>query len=350
MRVDGEMPTPHEFLEITARVAEAIETLDREDPSLAVTFFEAVTAIGWEFFVRRAAELVVLEVGLGGRLDATNVCRPEVVAITNVSRDHTALLGETPAEIAFEKAGIIKPRVPCFSGVKDADAVAVVRRVCREREAPLIEIGDRFELREAPDSPGARSISMCFHDGERWGPFPVPLIGRHQAENAAMSLHLLKALADRGYAVGPDHARTAWTGLKVPARVEVVARRPTIIIDAAHNVASAEALVSTLREDFVAKRRILLFAGSREKDVAGMLERLAPAFDAAVFTAFQNNPRATPPEALLATWRTLCDRPAHAFERASEGLEFARRLAAADDLLCITGSFFLAAELRPLLA
>ena len=135
----------------------------------------------------------------------------------------------------------------------------------------------------------------------------------------------------------------------MPARVEVVGHQPLFVIDAAHNVASAEALVRTLAEDFTAARRILLFAGSREKDVAGMLARLAPAFDAAVLTAFRNNPRATPPEALLSMWHAASDRPAHAFAGSQEALEFARHLAGADDLVCITGSFFLAAELRPLL-
>ncbi len=322
----------------------------RENASLAATFFEAVTAVAWEFFRRRGVELVVLEVGLGGRLDATNVCRPEVVAITNISRDHTVLLGDTPAAIAFEKAGIIKPGVPCVSGVTDPEAADVVRRVCRERQAPLTETANRFEVIEAPSARGSRSVSVHFEAGETWGPIPVPLIGRHQADNAALALHLLRVLADKGFGVGPADAINGWTGLTVPARVEVVGRRPTIIIDAAHNVASAEALVRTLAEDFPERRRILLFAGSREKDVAGMLQRLAPAFDAAVLTAFHNSPRATPPASLLAMWNAASDRPAHAFDHSEAALDCARGLAHADNLICITGSFFLAAELRPLFA
>lgn len=350
MRVNGEMPSADEFVASTNRVANAIKTLDREDASLAATFFEAVTAVSWDFFRNRGVELVVLEVGLGGRLDATNVCRPEVVAITNISRDHTALLGDTPAEIAFEKAGIIKPGVPCVSGVTDPEAAEVVRRVCRERHSPLTETSNRFEVTESLSERGSRSVTVRFEDGKTWGPLPVPLAGRHQADNAALALHLLDALAGRGYRVGPADVAAGWTGLKVPARVEIAARRPTIVIDAAHNVASAEALVRTLTDDFSERRRILLFAGSREKDVAGMLQRLAPAFDAAVLTAFHNSPRATPPEALLAMWNAASDRQAFVFDRSDDALNCARRLARADDLVCITGSFFLAAELRPLLA
>jgi len=350
MRVDGDMPSRQEFVESVNRVARAIDTLDREDASLAATYFEAVTAVAWDFFRSRDVEIVVLEVGLGGRLDATNVCRPEVVAITNISLDHTALLGDTPAAIAFEKAGIIKPGVPCISGVTDPEAADVIRRVCRERQAPLIETATRFEVLDSSAERGSRAVAAHFEDGRTSGPILVPLVGRHQVDNAAIALHLLNVLGRHGYDVGPAEAQAGWAGLTVPARVEVVGNHPTIVIDAAHNVASAEALVRTLNEDFPESRRILLFAGSREKDVAGMLARLAPAFEAAVLTAFRNSPRATPPDALLAMWQEVSDRPARAFDGSDDALNCAHGLARADDLICITGSFFLAAELRPLLA
>lgn len=346
MRVDGEMPTSAEFVEIAGRVADAVLRLDKEEDELAATYFETATALAWEFFVRRGAELVVLEVGLGGRLDATNVCRPSVVAITNVSRDHTALLGDTPAEIAFEKAGIIKPGVLCISGVEDVHAANVIRRVCSERQSPLLEIEGRFEVLEAGNDRTLRQVRI---DGSSWGALTVPLAGRHQAKNAAVSLHLLKALAEGGLSVTEDAIVTGWKNLKWPARVEVAGRNPTVVIDAAHNVASAEALVKALEEDFPPARRILLFAGSREKDLAGMLRQLAPAFDAVLLTAFRNNPRAMPPERLLAMWQAVTDRPAQVVERSEEAFAVCREMAGDQDLICVTGSFFLAAEIRPLL-
>ncbi|MDQ3329458.1 MAG: bifunctional folylpolyglutamate synthase/dihydrofolate synthase [Planctomycetota bacterium] len=348
MRVDGETPSPAEFADLTSRVAAAVAELERDDESLAATYFEAATAMAWEFFARRGVEIAVLEVGLGGRLDATNVCRPKVVAITNISRDHTALLGETPAEIAFEKAGIIKPGVPCVSGVANPDAAAVVRRVCVERNAPLFEIAERFDVIEGRTGEAAVRAVTIDAAGTTWGPIAVPLAGRHQAENAAVALHLLKTLADRGYRVGPQDAGAGWANLNWPARVEVVARNPTIVIDAAHNVASVEALVRTLDDDFQAARRILLFAASREKDIPGMLGAFAPAFDSVVLTAFHNNPRAMPPDRLLTLWQAVADRPADRFERSEEAFDFCRRIAGPDDLICVAGSFFLAAEIRPI--
>lgn len=347
MRVDGQMPVAAEFVEIATHVADAVARLEREGEGLAATYFEAATAMAWELFARRGVEIAVLEVGLGGRLDATNVCRPEVVAITNVSRDHMALLGETPAEIAVEKAGVVKANVPVISGVDNPEAAAVVRRVCRERSAPLTETRNGYSVtRPEGDVSVPWSVAIDTPAGA-WGPVAVPLPGRHQVENAAVALRLLEALSNRGWRVGPEHAAVGWAGLRWPARIEVVARRPLIVLDAAHNWASAGALVRTL-EEFPARRRILLFAGSREKDLPGMLRRLAPAFDAAVLTAFRTNPRAVAPEDLLSLWRAITARPAHVRHSAEEAFAFCRRIAAPEDLICVTGSFFLAAEIRPL--
>lgn len=348
MQVDGEMPSPAEFLGIAVKVSEAVADLEREDESLAATYFEAATAMAWEFFSARGADIVVLEVGLGGRLDATNVCRPAVVAITNVSRDHTALLGETPAEIAFEKAGIVKSGVPCVSGVVDRDAAAVVQTVCRERDAPLLEVKGSYEIAEPSDA-GERRRLLLKNPGELGARFTVPLSGQHQADNAAIALRLLAVLREQGWQIDAAMIEEGWKRLVWPARVEVVGRQPTIVLDAAHNWASAGVLASALRDDFRAKRTILLFAGSREKDVAGMLRRLAPFVDTAVFTAFHNNPRATLPAELQGLWRAITGRDAHVFEQSADGFAFCREIASEEDLICVTGSFFLAAEIRPLL-
>lgn len=346
MQVDGNLPTADEFVAIADHVASRVAELEGQGGDTAATYFEAATAMAWEFFARRGVEIAVLEVGLGGRLDATNVCRPEVVAITNVSRDHTALLGETPAEIAYEKAGIIKAGVPCVSGVSNPQAAAVVRDVCLERGAPLIEVERRFQIDE-PQAEHKRQVT-AFAAGQTWGPIVVPLPGRHQAENAAIALHVLDELMRCGHRLTSGDVAAGWSRLEWPARIEVVSRTPTIILDAAHNWASAGALVRTLDEDFASNRRILLFAGSREKDVPGMLRRLAPAFHTAVLTAFHNNPRAVPPEDLLQIWRSISDRPAHVFTNSDEALAFCRRIAGRDSLICVTGSFFLAAEVRRL--
>ncbi len=347
MQVNGATPTADEFVAVANRVAECVFELEASDADFAITYFEAATAMAWEFFARRGVEIAVLEVGLGGRLDATNVCRPIVVAVTNVSRDHTALLGETPAAIAFEKAGIVKEAVPCVSGVTDPEAATVIRAVCREQGAPLIEVPDRYRIDE-PVSGRDRMVT-AYAEGQAWGPLPIPLPGRHQAENAAVVLHVIDELTRQGHRISVKDVAAGWNGLKWPARIEVVSHRPTIVLDAAHNWASVGALVRTLAEDFRCDRRILLFAGSREKDVPGMLRRLAPVFDSVVLTTFRTNPRSLCPEDLQRIWRGVSDSPAHLFARSEEAFQFCRRIADPKSLICATGSFFLAAEIRRLI-
>ena len=353
LRINGRSPTPREFDDLLPNVSQAIGRLDAEADERVVTYFEALTAMAWEFFVRNSAEIVVLEVGLGGRLDATNICRPEAVAITNISRDHTNILGESLAEIAFEKAGIIKPGVPCVSGVRNPEAQAVIRQIAGEQAAPLIEVAERYQAIRPRASGEAWRLRMCDSQGEvstaSDDPLPVPLMGEHQADNAAIAHCLLDSLARRGWPITRERIVSGWQNLAWPARIEVLGANPTIILDAAHNWASAAALTNTLKTSFSAERRILLFAGSQEKDVSGILRQLAPLFDTVVLTAFQMNSRAMPISRLEQIWQAITGRPAHTMENPTDALAFCRTLAGPRDLICVTGSFFLAAEIRPLL-
>ena len=351
--INGRSPTAQEFDDLLPSVSEAIGRLDAEADERVVTYFEALTAMAWEFFVRNSAEIVVLEVGLGGRLDATNICRPEAVAITNISRDHTNILGESLAEIAFEKAGIIKLGVPCVSGVRNPEARAVIRQIAGERAAPLIEVAERYHAIQPRKSGEPWRLRICDAQGEvsiaSDDPLPVPLMGEHQADNAAIAYYLLESLARRGWPIERERIVSGWRNLAWPARIEVLGANPTIILDAAHNWASAAALTKTLKTSFPAERRILLFAGSQEKDVSGILRQLAPLFDTVVLTAFQANSRAMSISRLEQIWQAITGRPAHTVENPTDALACCRTLAEPHDLICVTGSFFLAAEVRPLL-
>ena len=356
----------------------AVYILEQEPSPLEVTYFEAATAMAWLHFVDCNVQIVVLEVGLGGRLDATNLCRPVVTAITNISRDHTAILGDSPAEIAVEKAGIIKPGIPLVTGATGTAVLNVIRAACELNQAPFIETAGRFpfcrsgleekqgthwvvsdsqlcrdtELPLENDSnnlPAANSRagrwSVARRAQEQWEWFEVPLTGQHQTANAAVALELLKILHDQGWPVDTETIRRGWSTLRWPARIEQVHERPLILIDAAHNWAAVTALINTVRE-FTARRRILLFAGSREKDLGGMLRQFAPLFDTVVLTEFQSNPRATPLSHLQTIWQSCSDRPAHLKKNSQQALDFCLKIAQPDDLLCVTGSFFLAGELR----
>lgn len=327
--------------------------------ALGPTYFEILTAMALEHFRRREVDAAVLEVGLGGRLDSTNVCRPRVSIITSISFDHTKQLGETLAAIATEKAGIIKPGVPVVSGVEQDEPRDVIRAIARQNGCRLVELGVAFgfeylaprclEQVAAPARFDFRSSSGCLSG------VAVGLLGRHQAANAAVALAAIEELQRQGWTIPEEGIRRGLAEIAWPARVEVVARRPAVILDAAHNVASVTALVEVLNESFSASRRLLVFATTQEKDHVGMLRQLVDQFDHIIFTRYSNNPRSVPPGELLALSREImAGRSDNSTARPTmeiaatpaEAWAAARRAAKPDDLICVTGSFFLVAEIR----
>jgi dihydrofolate synthase/folylpolyglutamate synthase len=347
VQVDGEPITAPELTALLDEVRAAVAL----DPPLQPTFFEIATAVGFLHFVRRRTDAAVIEVGLGGRFDSTNVCRPAVALITSISFDHTQQLGNRLASIAREKAGIVKPGVPTVSGVTAAEPRQVIERTCQERRAPLRQLGADFHYRYEPGqvtADGLRPPRVQVVTRERtWPALEVGLLGEHQAANAAVALACIEQLRAAGWHV-PDAAVAAGlAGVDWPARLEVVGRRPLVVLDCAHNVASAHALADTLRESFPAARRLLVFAGSGDKDLAGMLAVLAPLFRHVFLTRYANSSRSVPPEVLAGLMPPGPDVTRHA--TAAEAWHAARATAGPDDLVCVTGSVFLAGELRPLL-
>ncbi|MBA4017219.1 MAG: bifunctional folylpolyglutamate synthase/dihydrofolate synthase [Pirellula sp.] len=360
--VDGKLCEPLELAALVDRIRPIVLTMDEElakatPPDLGPTYFELTTAIALLHFVERGATHAVLEVGMGGRLDSTNVCQSAVSVITSISLDHTKELGDTLAKIAWEKAGIIKPGVPVVSGVVDDEPRAVVRRIAAERGCRLTELGRDFEFTYRP----ARDLQAAPATGRldiRSGAeqhaladVALNLPGRHQAANAAVAWAVLEELRRGGLALPEAGVRRAWENVQWPGRVEVVGRRPCIVFDAAHNVASVRALVETLRESFTARRRILVFATTLEKDVDGMLRELLPEFDEVVLTRYRNNARAVPVEDLarLAAAQRVEGRTSHwqvASEPATAWQAVHALKPSVDDLICVTGSFFLLGQMR----
>jgi dihydrofolate synthase/folylpolyglutamate synthase len=318
-----------------------------------LTFFEIGTALGFLHFVRRQVDVAVVEVGLGGRFDSTNVCDPVLSIITSISFDHTQILGDTLAKIAFEKAGIIKPGRPTISGVRNPEARRVIEEACRERGSALRQLDVDFRYTHTPawiDAERVRWPSVAIVTSDRvWPAMPIGLIGEHQARNAAVAVAAAALLDESGLKISARAIADGLAGVVWPARLEIVARRPLVLLDCAHNVASAEALAQTLAASFpvAGGRRILIFGGNRDKDLAGMLAVLAPLFDRIYLTSIHGTARCMPPEEVAAMLPTekrgaaiVCADPADAWRRA-------RADAAAEDLICVTGSVFLAGELRP---
>jgi dihydrofolate synthase/folylpolyglutamate synthase len=364
IQVDGQPITHAELAALMTDIRRAVDWMDAHRAPLAVgvTFFEIATALGLLHFTRRRCDVAVLEVGLGGRFDSTNVCHPLVAIITSISFDHTQQLGNTLASIAGEKAGIVKPRRPTVSGARPSEARAVIEAVCRGCRAPLRQLDAEIRYEHTAGRVTAvgvlRPHVRVTTDRRVWPELTVGLLGEHQAANAALAVAAVEHLRDAGLhlpdaAVADGLATVDW-----PARLEVVGRRPLVVLDCAHNVASAEALVEALRQSFPPVgsesgngaghgRRLLIFAASGDKDLAGMIRVLVPHFARGFLTRSTTNRRGVAPEQLLELWQRNATQPAAAFATPAEAWQAARQEAGADDLICVTGSVFVAGELRP---
>lgn len=269
--------------EAAERVVGAIQALlARGELAVPPTFFEATTAVAFEAFRAAGVELAVLEVGLGGRLDATNITDPLAAAITSIDRDHEQQLGHSLEQIAFEKAGVIKPHAPVVTGPLAAGPRAVVARIAAERDAPLVEAFDRV------------THDVAFEDGTRYLSLKTPvrsyervrlaLHGHHQVANAVVAVRLLEALESRGVMVGKAAIVEGLTGVRWPGRLEWInAEGGTLLLDAAHNPAGAKSLAAYLSE-LRGARLPLVFGAVKDKDIHGMLEALLPAVSQVIVT------------------------------------------------------------------
>jgi dihydrofolate synthase / folylpolyglutamate synthase len=359
--VDGEMCSAEELVSLVGQVRPIVDEMDREarrhDPEeLGPTYFEITTALAMLHFANVKTDAAVLEVGLGGRLDSTNVCQPLVSVITSISFDHTKQLGNTLAAIAGEKAGIIKPGVPVVSGVIEDEPREVIHRVARENGSRLMQLCVDFSYRYTPpQAVNAQAASvhgtMDFESRtsatfQRLDRVELGLLGRHQAANAAVALAALSELSSQGWSLPENAIRRGLADLRWPGRVEIVSRQPTIIVDAAHNLASIQSLIETLDESFTSPHRLLVFSTSLDKDVRGMLQLLLPRFEAVILTKYTNNPRAVPLEKLTEWAAEISPIPRHQCENPAAAWKLVHELAGLEHLICITGSFFLAAEIR----
>jgi dihydrofolate synthase/folylpolyglutamate synthase len=353
--VDGQSATPDEVIGLVDDLREAVDRVEREEllpQECRLTFFEITTAMGLLHFARRGVGAVVLEVGMGGRLDSTNVVHPLLSIITSISFDHTRQLGNTLGAIATEKAGILKRGRPAVSGERGGEAQAAIRRIATQRRCRLHELGTDFEFEAIPpDRPLTRPTP--FRAAVRtwrsdWGTMSLPLLGPHQAHNAAVALAAFDVLAEvyPRLAVGRADVVRGFATLRWPARVEVLGHRPLLVIDGAHNGASAEALADTLRTCFPPARRTLVFGTTRDKDLRGQLQALLPLFDEVIATRYRENPRSLSPETIVNAVLMLTGRSAHIAADPAEALDLARSLTGPEGLICVTGSLFLAAESR----
>ena len=357
--VDGVSIDSQTLADLLLEIKPIAEAMDQATDQVGPTYFEIVTAVAMLYFFRQQVDLAVLEVGMGGRLDSTNVCRPRITVITSVSLDHMRELGDTVSQIAKEKAGIIKQGIPVVSGVTDEAARQVIAEKAKKNDAELFEIARDFKVNDYA-VPTGNVAGVTFDFKGYCDPLKsreailLGLLGRHQAENTALVLAVLDLLSAQGWQWDEQLVRKTLAGVQCRGRVEVISRDPFFVIDAAHNVASIQALLETLGEIHFGHPRVLIFASSVDKDLRGMLTRLIPQFDHVILTKYPGSSRAADPDQLgeivrqmnadLAggqiTWEVQSD-PNIAWKDARHRL-------ADGQAMCVTGSFFIAAHLRRL--
>jgi dihydrofolate synthase / folylpolyglutamate synthase len=328
-------------------LVEAIQPIVETVPGL--TTFEVTTAIAFQYFSEQNVDLAVMEVGLGGRLDATNVITPEISIITSLSLDHTYLLGDTLAEIAYEKAGIIKPEVPVVTAPQKTEALAVLQRIAAERRSPLTVVGRDMTWQSVSRTLTGQRISITHAPSEPApdfdGVYDVALLGDFQQENAAVAIAAARVLQRSGHPwATPAHVQAGLASVSWPGRMEVLNKDPRIVIDCAHNPYSAATLADSLRTWFPDTSWILIYGASNDKDISGMLRELLPLSEHAIVTR-SYHPRAAAPYALadicadLGQGAEIAVNPQRALEQAS------RRLQPGWGIIA-TGSIFLAAGIR----
>ena len=340
IRVGGRPIPEDEFAGLVEATWPAAEEMRRTGHG-RVTVFELLTAMAFLCFRERGVTAQVIEVGLGGRLDSTNVVQPLACGITSLGLDHTEVLGDTLAEIAMEKAGIIKRGVPVVCAPQQPEAMRVVQQVCEARQSALTIAGEG--LRWTPES--------ATLDGQRFtletplGTYraAIPLLGAHQLENAAVAVGLVELLAEGGLCVGRDAIEDGLRRVEWPCRLEILRRAPLVIADGAHNPHSAARLVEAVRSLVPGRRLTLVVGVSRNKDVDGMaceLSRLSPA---AVVATRSRHPRSAQPE-LLAREFEAYGAAARVAASVAEAVDDAAASSHGDDVVLVTGSLFVAAE------
>jgi len=333
IRVGDREIAPGDVVDLACEVRERISAA-----GVPLTFFEIVTVMAFIYFARRRIDIGVIEVGLGGRLDATNLVRPIATMITTISKDHEAYLGSDLLSIAREKAGIIKPGVPVVCGALPSEVAALIRQLAEEKHSPSYFLGRDFKIfLKKKGFFDYKGIKHDFHDSV------VALYGRHQQTNAAVALAALE-LAGDSFPVGEAEIRQGLKSVVWPGRFEIMREHPWVILDGAHNGEGVKALAEGLKEFRQGRKIKLLFAAMEDKDWRYMLSVLLPLMDEVVLTRVRMERSAEPEQLAGCTAGIL---PHRVVKDACAGLTLLYQEAGPDDIILAAGSLYLLGEIRP---
>ena len=339
IRVNNRLISNEEIAELVAGIRPEVEAINDEATYGKLTTFEVTTVLGFSYFAQKKVDFQVIEVGLGGRLDATNVVKPDVCVITPISYEHTDLLGNTLSAIASEKAGIIKGGSVIVSSPQTDEADAAINAACQKQGVKLIRVGKDITYKGTifNDSEQSLEVNGRLHNYK----FTIPLLGQYQLDNAATAIAALEVLMEKGSKI---HSRNIVRGMKDvnwEGRLQVIGRHPLVVADGAHNQDSAQKLKQALEQYFKFEKALLIIGMSSDKDLAGIVNELAPAFSQVIVTR-SRHPRAMDTAPIAAEFRKH-GIEAQQTDDISEAVPLALKLSGKNDMICVTGSLFIAA-------
>ncbi len=343
MRVDGRLIPKERWVEGVEQLRQVIAHLPFKP-----TLFELLTSLAFWYFSTEEVPIAVVEVGLGGRLDSTNVVHPDLTLITSLGLEHTAILGDTLAQIAREKGGIIKPGAPVIVAPQAPEAVDVLEELAREREAQFLLLGRDWHYQVERVTPSGLTISV-WSESVRYDRVEVGLRGMHQAVNAALAIIALHLLREQGWPIDEQALRYGIRHVWWPARMEVLQRQPVIFIDGAHTVEALTRLLDGIYRWFPHENLHVIFGVSADKRIPDLLELLWPHADT-LFITRSRHPRAASPDHILEHIPTGAGPDLYATDYVEEAFAEALTLAGPNDLICVCGSIFLAAAVREIWA
>lgn len=338
--VNSKMIRESAMLALVNRIHAAVEKLSKTD---APTFFEIMTTLAFMYFADQEVDIAVIETGLGGRLDSTNVIEPKVVGITSLSIDHKLQLGDTLNQIAMEKAGVLKKGIPAVTVQQDPAAMSVLKEQALAVNAPLSVTGSDIDFSyrfETSREHGPHTRICLTTPTSKFEHLRVPLHGRHQAINCGLALAMLDKLKSAGYDIDVDKAADGLHQVTLAGRMEIVCHDPRIMIDGAHNAASIRALIHAIGQNIPYDSMVVIFGCNADKDVIGMLTQLQYGADKVIFTR-SSSAKAVPPQDLADMYTEICGKMYQTSSSLGEALQLAHSAVGREDLICITGSFYL---------
>lgn len=340
IRIDGRLIPEADFASLVEILQPTVAAVNNKAAYGQLTTFEILTALTFAYFKKEEADFQVLEVGLGGRLDATNVAKPEVCVITSISLDHTEVLGDTVAKIAMEKAGIIKEGCLVVSAPQPAEAAEVIKRVCQGRGARLIQVGEDITWRKISSDFSHQSFRVNSQKESYY--LTLPLLGDYQLENAANAVGALEALSSLGYRITDEAIKKGLAQVTWPGRLQILCHQPLVVVDGAHNAYSMRKLIEAVRQYFNYDRCFVIFGTSCDKDISGMVAELA-SLPGEVFITRSSHPRAASLSLLAREFANYGIKINRA-ESPHEALTHLLTLVSPRDFILVTGSLFVVAE------